>query len=97
MSEALPKIITTHVYPPIPLRQFDWQAHYAGEEDERYDAGHGRTEAEAVVDLLENYPRGIDCIRSMAAAHPQQTRADLSPDGTGQPGCAAAATDKDED
>lgn len=46
---------------PIPIRQFDWIATYA--DDEPNDAGtmlhgHGRTEAEAVVDLIENHPRG---------------------------------------
>ena len=50
--------------------------------------------AQAELDFLRSL-RPSD--EAMAAAHPQQTRADLSPDGTGQPGCAAAATDKDED
>jgi hypothetical protein len=58
------KIVTTHVYPPIPIRQFDWQAHYDGEEDEQMDAGYGRTKEEAVVDLIENYPRGQQCTRA---------------------------------
>ncbi len=54
------KIVTTHVYPPIPIRQFDWQAHYDSEADEQMNCGHGRTEAEAVVDLLDNHPRCKD-------------------------------------
>lgn len=54
------KIITTHVYPPIPIRKFDWQAHYEGEEDEQMDIGWGATEAEAIADLLENHPREAD-------------------------------------
>ncbi len=53
-----PKIITTHVFPPIPIRSFDWSAHYAGEEDEHMDMGWGRTEEDAVEDLKENFPRG---------------------------------------
>lgn len=52
-----PRIITTHVYPPIPIRTCDWQAHYDGEEDENMDTGHGATEAESIVDLIENHPR----------------------------------------
>ena len=57
----MPKIVTTFVYPPIPLRQFDWQAIYDDDEpddDGRMDAGHGATEQEAIADLIENYPRG---------------------------------------
>lgn len=51
------KIITTFVYPPIPVRHFDWQAHYDGEEDEQMVTGSGATETEAVLDLIENHPR----------------------------------------
>lgn len=58
---SLPRIVVTFVYPPIPIREFDYQAHYAGEEDEQMDVGHGRTAADAVVDLIENYPRGVFC------------------------------------
>lgn len=50
----MPKIVTTFVNPPIPTRQFDWRAHLDGEEEcQRY--GYGRTEAEAVTDLVNNY------------------------------------------
>ena len=42
------KIVTEHVYPPIPMRQFDWVAHY---DDPEGLAGWGRTEAEAIADL----------------------------------------------
>jgi hypothetical protein len=47
------KIVTSHMFPPIPVRDFDWCAHYDGEEE----AGHygwGRTEAEAIRDFEEN-------------------------------------------
>jgi hypothetical protein len=27
------KIVTSHVYPPIPARNWDWCAHYDGEEE----------------------------------------------------------------
>jgi hypothetical protein len=48
------KIKTEYVYPPIPLRQFDWSAI----DDDTYDGpgcpiGAGATEAEAIADLLE--------------------------------------------
>ena len=47
-----PKIVTRFVYPPIPLRQFDWCA-----VTEDYDlgspCGYGRTEVEAIADLME--------------------------------------------
>ena len=49
-------IVTTHVYPPIPIRTMDWQAHLDGDEpddDGRMMAGHGATEADAVKDLIE--------------------------------------------
>ena len=48
----MPRIVTTHVYPPIPVRVFDWCAHYEGEEEDGV-YGWGRTEAEAVADLIE--------------------------------------------
>lgn len=51
-------IRTEHVYPPIPDRRWDWSA----VDDDTYDwvedsapqpIGWGRTEAEAITDLLE--------------------------------------------
>lgn len=51
------KIVTTFVYPPIPIRINDWSAHYEGEEDERMDMGWGATEQEAIDDLKTNFPR----------------------------------------
>jgi hypothetical protein len=47
-----PKIVTSHVYPPVPVRNFDWAAWRDGEE-ERGRYGYGTTEAEAIADLLE--------------------------------------------
>lgn len=49
-----PKIITTHVHPPIPDRSNDWVAHYDGHE-ESGPHGHGPTEAAAILDLIDNY------------------------------------------
>ena len=46
------KIVTSNPYPSIPIRQFDWCAHLDGEEEEGH-YGWGRTEAEAIGDLLE--------------------------------------------
>lgn len=50
MSE--PKIVTEHVFPPIPSRRWDWCARLEG-----YDAGDpigwGETEAAAIADLME--------------------------------------------
>jgi hypothetical protein len=44
------KIITQFIYPPIPVRDFDWQA-----VTDNYEAGdpigHGRTEWSAIRDL----------------------------------------------
>jgi hypothetical protein len=48
------KIVTDFVYPPIPCQQFDWCAYYEGEEELQH-YGCGRTEAEAIADLQENY------------------------------------------
>lgn len=56
------RIIVTDVFPPIPIRQFDFQAHYEGTEDEQMPAGHGATEDAAVQDLLTNFPPPcLDC------------------------------------
>lgn len=50
-------IKTTHVFPPIPDRRFDWCAvhsnTYDGAEDSgnRHHIGYGATEAEAIADL----------------------------------------------
>lgn len=53
------RIRTDFVYPPIPLRQFDWSAidedTYDGAPDSgnRGQIGYGATEAEAIADLLD--------------------------------------------
>ena len=57
MSER--KIITTFVYPPIPVRNFDWLAFFDGDEPDdngQMRTGSGATEQEAINDLLETYP-----------------------------------------
>ena len=47
-----PKILTRYDPKPIPLRDFDWEAWRDGG-DER-EVGHGRSEAEAIADLLHD-------------------------------------------
>lgn len=49
-----PKIITRHIFPPIPDRRFDWIA-YFDDQAERGEYGYGRTEQEAVAALLADY------------------------------------------
>ena len=45
-----PKIVTEYVYPPIPIRAFDWCATLDGYEPND-PIGWGATEAEAIADL----------------------------------------------
>jgi hypothetical protein len=44
-------IITSHIYPPIPPRKFDWCAFREGKE-ELGNYGYGATEQEAIADLI---------------------------------------------
>lgn len=46
------KIITTHIYPAIPIRDFDWEA-IRESYDEGYFIGVGKTEQAAIDNLLE--------------------------------------------
>lgn len=57
MSEL--NIKTEHVYPPIPIRSFDWCAWFDGMDEETRGHGWGKTEAEAIADLKETY--GLYC------------------------------------
>lgn len=59
-EQDMQKIITAHVFPPIPWRHFDWQAYYDGDEpddDGGMCVGHGATEQEAIDDLVDTFPR----------------------------------------
>ena len=47
-----PTIVTTFVYPPIPIRIFDWAA-TRGDFDLGCLVGSGATEQEAIDDLIE--------------------------------------------
>ncbi len=56
------KINASFIHPPIPDRRYDWAAtwdDYDGAEDSsnRGHIGYGRTEAEAIADLVGNFPR----------------------------------------
>jgi hypothetical protein len=61
-------IKTDFVYPPIPIRQFDWNAiddrHYGGDESD--PIGRGATEQEAIDDLMDQIcmARGADVDRN---------------------------------
>jgi len=62
-----PKIVTSHIFPPIPTRVNDWCAHYEGEE-EAGNYGWGRTQWEAVVDFIDNYKEDHDKRLGIASA-----------------------------
>ena len=47
------KIVTSHIFPPIPDRNHDWCAYFDGDE-ERGHYGYGRTELAAIRDFIEN-------------------------------------------
>lgn len=51
MSDPTFKICTTHDYPPIPLRNFDWSAYRDGSEEGI--TGQGATESEAVFNFAQ--------------------------------------------
>jgi hypothetical protein len=77
------RIRTEFVYPPIPIRNFDWQAvydDYDGAEDSHCPIGHGRTEADAVLDLIDNAPRYPDCCERWPA--PLADLIDAVPEGS---------------
>ena len=44
-------IITNYVYPPIPTRNYDWEA-YRADYNEGDLVGRGKTEKDAVRDLV---------------------------------------------
>jgi len=57
LSRRSDEIVVTHVYPPIPIREFDWSATWSNDEPD--DEGHwiligyGPTPLAAIVDLLD--------------------------------------------
>jgi hypothetical protein len=59
-AKFMPAIEVHFIYPPIPLRQFDWCAYYEGTEpddDGNFAAGYGKTRKQAIDELLANFPR----------------------------------------
>lgn len=47
------QIVTHYDPPPIPWRNFDWEATASNYDPENNDPrGHGETEADAIVDLI---------------------------------------------
>lgn len=70
------EIVTQHIYPPIPLRQFDWCA----TDRETYDGegcpiGFGATEQEAIGDLIEQI--GTDMTREDLSKIPRVEAAEM--------------------
>lgn len=62
------KVNISFVYPPIPLRQFDWVATFDNDEPDddgnwKY-IGYGKTKIEALIDLLDNAEADIPLIDS---------------------------------
>jgi hypothetical protein len=61
---SMPRVVTHFWKKPLPIRTCDWLAFYDGDEPNDVGSmpyGEGATEAQAVADLIENYPRGIAC------------------------------------
>lgn len=52
------KFITNFIYPPIPIRIFDWSAQVEGQEGPEELIGFSATEAEAIDDLKEQ----LECL-----------------------------------
>jgi hypothetical protein len=61
------KIVTSNIYPPIPVRSFDWCAFFDGEE-EAGGYGYGATEADAIEDFVENHIDDQDEYEAQLAA-----------------------------
>jgi hypothetical protein len=77
------KIRTSHDYPPIPVRDHDWSAvtdEYDGAEDAGPQCvGYGKTEHEAIEDLVEQlveeaYERGWKDAEKDQAANREDAR-----------------------
>lgn len=64
------RIVTRFVYPPIPLRQFDWTA-VRDSYDEGDPVGQGATEQEAIDDLLAEEEMREEDAKEERAAHGQ--------------------------
>ena len=56
------KIQTTNVYPPIPIREYDWCAWYDDDGEEAHRYGWSATEELAIEDLKRKFGGEDDCI-----------------------------------
>lgn len=57
------ELVLDFIYPPIPIRQFDWQATWDNDEPDDNGnmlCGHGRTPLDAIVDLLDSTEQDED-------------------------------------
>ncbi len=54
------RVITSHIFPPIPDRRYDWCAYHDGEEETGH-YGYGRTEQEALDDLARLDQERAEC------------------------------------
>lgn len=45
------RIVTTHIFPPIPDRNFDWMAYLENDAEKPWMHGYGPTEQDAIEDL----------------------------------------------
>lgn len=52
------QILTEHVFPPVPSRQYDWSAIYADTYEPGGPIGRGPTEQAAIDNLLEQNESG---------------------------------------
>jgi hypothetical protein len=57
-----PKIRTSYWAKPIPLRQFDWDA-VTDDYEPGHPIGYGRTEPEAIADLMEQLTENDEQLR----------------------------------
>jgi hypothetical protein len=63
---SAPRVHTAFWRKPGPTDAFDWSAWYDTDEPDDYgrmNVGYGATDAEAVLDLIDNHPRGVQCER----------------------------------
>lgn len=81
------RIITDHVFPPIPERSMDWCAFFDGQEEKTRWQGWGPTEAAAIADLHERLA-GYDEVFCGRCGEIVPFGAD---EGCRDPSCAAGA------
>lgn len=50
-KQDMKNVITSNICPPIPTREYDWEAYFEGEEELQI-IGYGETEEEAIQELF---------------------------------------------